>query len=59
MLKRMFNESDRSALLRCIENSYWQYFCGEVTFQNDSPFDQAKPIKFRQRIGEEGAEKVS
>jgi len=58
MLKRMFNESDESVLVRWIENPYWQYFCGEANFQHDLPFDRTELIKFRQRIGEEGAEKI-
>jgi transposase, IS5 family len=58
MLKRMFNESDESVLLRWVENPYWQYFCGEVIFQHKLPFDRTELIKFRQRIGEEGAEKI-
>lgn len=58
MLKRMFNESDESVLQRWVENPYWQYFCGEVNFQHDPPFDRTELIKFRQRIGEAGAEKI-
>lgn len=58
MLKRMFNESDESVLDRWVENPYWQYFCGEVNFQKDFPFDRTELIKFRQRIGEQGAEHI-
>ena len=58
ILKRMFNESDESVLERWIENPYWQYFCGEVNFQKDFPFDRTELIKFRQRIGEAGAEQI-
>ncbi|MCK5170870.1 MAG: IS5 family transposase [Bacteroidales bacterium] len=56
ILKRMFNESDESVLERWVENPYWQYFCGEVYFQYNLPFDRTELIKFRKRIGEEGAE---
>lgn len=56
LLKRMFNESDESVIERWIENPYWQYFCGEVYFRHDPPFDRTELIKFRKRIGEEGAE---
>lgn len=56
MLKRMFNESDESVIERWIENPYWQYFCGEVYFRHEPPFDRTELIKFRKRIGEEGAE---
>lgn len=58
ILKRMFNESDESVLERWVENPYWQYFCGEVNFQHDLPFDRTELIKFRKRIGEEGAEEL-
>jgi IS5 family transposase len=58
MLRRMFNQSDESVLDRWVENPYWQYFCGEVYFRHDYPFDRTELIKFRQRIGEEGAEKI-
>lgn len=56
LLKRMFNESDESVIDRWVENPYWQYFCGEVYFQHKPPFDRTELIKFRKRIGEEGAE---
>ena len=58
VLKRMFNESDESVLERWVENPYWQYFCGEIYFQYDPPFDRTELIKFRKRIGEEGAEQI-
>jgi transposase, IS5 family len=58
MLKRMFNESDESAVDRWKENPYWQYFCGEVHFQHHWPFDPTELIKFRKRIGELGMERI-
>jgi len=58
ILKRMFNESDESVIDRWVENPYWQYFCGEIYFQHEPPFDRTELIKFRKRIGEEGAEKI-
>jgi transposase, IS5 family len=27
-LKRIFDKSDESIMDRCVENPYWQYFCG-------------------------------
>ncbi len=56
LLKRMFNESDESVIDRWVENPYWQYFCGETFFQHEPPFDRTELIKFRKRLGEEGAE---
>jgi len=58
LLKRMFDESDESVLERWVENPYWQYFCGEVYFQYEPPFDRTELIKFRKRIGEEGCEQI-
>jgi len=58
LLKRIFDESDESVLDRWTENPYWQYFCGEVYFQHELPFDRTELIKFRKRIGEEGSEQL-
>jgi transposase, IS5 family len=58
LLKRIFDESDESVLDRWVENPYWQYFCGEVYFQHELPFDRTELIKFRKRIGEVGSEKL-
>lgn len=56
LLKRIFDESDESVIERWVENPYWQYFCGETYFQHEPPFDRTELIKFRKRIGEQGAE---
>ena len=58
LLKRVYNQSDESVVERWKENPYWQYFCGETYFQHEQPFDPTELIKFRQRIGEPGAEKI-
>lgn len=58
LLRRMFNLSDESVVGKWQENPYWQYFCGEVNFQHEPPFDPTELIKFRKRIGESGAEKL-
>ena len=52
----MFNESDESVIQRWIENPYWQYFCGEIYFQDEAPFDSTSFVHFRDRIGEDGFE---
>jgi Transposase domain (DUF772) len=36
-LKALYNESDESVVNKWVENPYWQYFCGEQTFQHDLP----------------------
>lgn len=58
LLKQVYNESDENVVARWIENPYWQYFCGEVNFQKQGPFDPSEFVHFRKRIGEEGAEKL-
>ena len=58
LLKMMFNHSDESVVNRWRENPYWQYFCGETFFQHEKPFDPTELIKFRKRIGDDGAEKL-
>lgn len=58
ILKRVYNQSDESVLDRWVENPYWQFFCGEVCFQHELPFDRTELIKFRKRIGETGAEQI-
>jgi len=58
LLRRMFNLSDEDVVDKWKENPYWQYFCGEVNFQHEGPFDPTELIKFRKRIGETGAEKI-
>ena len=58
LLRRMYNLSDENVVDKWKENPYWQYFCGEVNFQHNSPFDPTELIKFRQRIGESGAERL-
>lgn len=58
LLRRMFNLSDESVVDKWRENPYWQYFCGEVNFQHEPPFDPTELIKFRKRVGESGAERL-
>ena len=58
ILKRMFDESDESVVERWKENPYWQYFCGEVYFQFNQPFDPSDFVHFRNRVGKEGMEKI-
>jgi len=58
VLRRIFDESDESVLDRWIENPYWQYFCGEVYFNHEPPFDRTELIKFRNRIGDKGCEQI-
>lgn len=56
LLKQIYNLGDETVIERWIENPYWQYFCGEVNFQKNSPFDPSDFVHFRKRIGKHGAE---
>jgi len=58
LLKQTYNLGDETFVARWIENPYWQYFCGETYFQYDQPYDPSDFVHFRQRIGEEGAQKI-
>lgn len=56
LLRRMLNLSDEKIVEQWKDNPYWQYFCGEIHFQHEPPFDPTELIKFRKRIGESGSE---
>ncbi len=58
LLRQIYNLSDEALIDRWIENPYWQYFCGEHNFQKIKPMDPTEFVKFRKRIGAEGAEKL-
>ena len=53
ILKHMHNFSDEVLCERWVENPYFQYFCGEVVFRHESPFDRSSLTRWRQRLGEE------
>lgn len=57
-LKAMFSESDESVVLKWVENPYWQYFCGEVSFQYELPIDPTTMNKWRKKIKAEGFEDI-
>ena len=58
LLKSRFKTSDEKSLNIWLENPYWQYFCGEVHFQNDKPFSSGEFSRFRKRVGESGMTKI-
>ncbi len=41
ILKHMHNLSDEVLCARWVENPYYQFFCGEETFQHAAPFDRS------------------
>jgi IS5 family transposase len=53
ILKHMRNLSDEALCARWIENPYYQYFCGELSFCHRLPFDRSSMTRWRQRLGEE------
>ncbi len=57
-LKYMDNLSDEGAVERLLHDPYWQYFCGFEYFQHKLGCDPSSLTRWRQRIGEEGAEKL-
>ncbi|UVO33110.1 IS5 family transposase [Bradyrhizobium arachidis] len=53
ILKHTHNLSDEVLCARWIENPYYQYFCGELSFCHRLPFDRSSMTRWRQRLGEE------
>jgi len=57
-LEHAFGLSDEEVVARWVENPYWQYFCGEEYFQHKFPIDPSSLSRWRNRIGEDGAEAI-
>ena len=53
ILKHMHDLADEVLCDRWLENPYYQYFCGEESFQHRLPFDRSSLTRWRQRLGEE------
>lgn len=58
MLKQLYNLSDESMVAQWQMNPYYQVFCGEIHFQNSPPCHSTELVKFRQRLGPSGIEKL-
>jgi IS5 family transposase len=58
ILKQIENLSDENLVLQWKCNPYYQYFCGMEHYQPALPCDSTELVKFRQRIGKEGAEAI-
>ena len=52
ILKHMHDLSDEMLCARWLENPYYQFFCGELSFCNQLPFDRSSLTHWRQRLGE-------
>ena len=57
-LKHTYGLSDEQALRHWVENPYWQYFCAERYFQQESPRNPSSLTRWRQRLGEKGLESL-
>jgi len=55
-LQHAYRLSDEAVVARWVENPYYQHFTGEVFFQHRPPIDPSSLTRWRNRIGEEGAE---
>ena len=53
ILKHMHNLSDEVLCERWLENPYYQFFCGELSFCHALTFDRSSLTHWRQRLGEE------
>src|SRR5258706_880364 len=53
ILKHMHDLSDEVLCARWVENPYYQFFCGELSFCHKLPFERSSLTHWRQRLGEE------
>jgi len=53
LLKHMHDLSNEVLCARWLENPYYQFFCGELSFCHQLPFDRSSLTHWRQRLGEE------
>jgi IS5 family transposase len=58
LLKQLENLSDERLVLQFKQNPYYQVFCGLTAFSRDLPCDSTELVKFRNRIGKAGFEKI-
>jgi len=58
LLKQLENLSDEKIVLQFKRNPYYQAFCGLTEFTCKPPCDSTELVKFRNRIGKKGFEKI-
>jgi len=58
LLKRIYNLGDETLCQAWVRDPYMQYFCGMAHFEHKFPCDPSDFVHFRQRIGEDGIEKI-
>jgi len=57
-LKYTYNLSDEAVVEGWVENPYWQYLSGMRHFEHEMPIDPSSMVRWRERIGEAGAEEL-
>ena len=57
-LKYTHNLSDEDVVAGWVENPYWQYLSGMKWFEHDLPINPSSMTRWRNRIGEAGAEEL-
>jgi len=57
-LKYQHDLSDEDVVAAWVENPYWQHFSSERYFQHHAPIDGSSMTRWRQRLGESGAEQM-
>ena len=57
-LKYTYNLSDDDVVAGWVENPYWQYLSGMQFFEHEPPINPSSMTRWRQRIGEAGAEEL-
>jgi IS5 family transposase len=57
-LKYQLDLSDEDVVAAWVENPYWQYFSGMRYFQHRMPIDPSSMTRWRQRLGDAGAEQM-
>jgi IS5 family transposase len=58
LLQQMKGLSDEEVTHQWVQNPYWQYFCGYDYLQWNLPCDPSSLTRWRNRLGEEGIEKI-
>jgi len=58
ILKHRYNCSDERAVEMLHENAYWQCFCGFNSFHGGQILEASSLVKFRNRIGPEGMQRI-
>ena len=57
-LKYLHNLSDEQTIFQFLRNPYIQYFCGFMLFQKQAPCEPSSLTRFREHLGEQGAQEL-